>query len=356
MLRFSKRAFAPFSATIGTSGDRNSNVPGRHVAGLRRHGLLTSDDPAKAGQGGIWCIPSHRPASLVIGRRGPARLPDYEGGLVPNVNVSIRDVSGQAVVVLRGELDLAATPGAASHLIAAVAACGPFVIVDLAALESLGYGGLGVLVRVLKWTRDGDGEMSLAAPQQQVHRVLDVTGLIGVFPVFASVEQAVSSARRALPRPPAALQPSRAATATRPGGRWAAHCAALRPSARCGPRHRPCARRPLRRAGRRGRPARPAARQHGECPAPGRAGRRTWGVTPAVNGVGGRGRPEQLGLAGRAGANYAATVPVTRYETMGWLRTAVGIALIAAPGAPMRLSGQREPSGADLLLMRTIGS
>jgi hypothetical protein len=53
MLRFSKRAFAPFSATIGTSGDRNSNVPGRHAAGLRRHGLLTSDDPAMAGQGGI---------------------------------------------------------------------------------------------------------------------------------------------------------------------------------------------------------------------------------------------------------------------------------------------------------------
>ena len=53
--------------------------------------------------------------------------------------------------------------------------------------------------------------------------------------------------------------------------------------------------------------------------------------------------------------NYAATVPITSYETMGWLRTAVGIALVAAPGAPMRLSGQQEPTGADLLLMRTIG-
>ena len=159
---------------------------------------------------------------------------------MPNVNVSIRDVSGQAVVVLRGELDLAATPGAASHLIAAVAACGPFVIVDLAALESLGYGGLGVLVRVLKWTRDGGGEMSLAAPRQQVHQVLDVTGLIDVFPVFPSVEQAVSSARRALPRPPAALQPSRAATATRPGGRQPAYCAACRPPAWRVPGHRTC--------------------------------------------------------------------------------------------------------------------
>ncbi len=46
---------------------------------------------------------------------------------------------------------------------------------------------------------------------------------------------------------------------------------------------------------------------------------------------------------------------IASYETMGWLRTTVGIALIAAPGVPMRLAGQDDPSGADLLLMRTIG-
>jgi hypothetical protein len=48
-------------------------------------------------------------------------------------------------------------------------------------------------------------------------------------------------------------------------------------------------------------------------------------------------------------------VSITSYETMGWLRAAVGIALMVAPGAPMRLAGQREPGGADMLLMRTIG-
>ncbi len=40
---------------------------------------------------------------------------------------------------------------------------------------------------------------------------------------------------------------------------------------------------------------------------------------------------------------------------MGWLRTAVGVALIVAPGVPMRLSGREEPTAASLLLMRTIG-
>ena len=40
---------------------------------------------------------------------------------------------------------------------------------------------------------------------------------------------------------------------------------------------------------------------------------------------------------------------------MGWLRTAVGVGLIAAPGAPMRVAGRAEPTGAEVLLMRTIG-
>jgi hypothetical protein len=40
---------------------------------------------------------------------------------------------------------------------------------------------------------------------------------------------------------------------------------------------------------------------------------------------------------------------------MGWLRTSVGIALMVAPGAPMGLADTESPTGAALLLMRTIG-
>jgi hypothetical protein len=53
--------------------------------------------------------------------------------------------------------------------------------------------------------------------------------------------------------------------------------------------------------------------------------------------------------------NYAAIVSITGCETMGWLRAAVGLALIAAPGVPVRLARRAEPTGADMLLMRTIG-
>lgn len=57
-----------------------------------------------------------------------------------DVDLSIRDLDSRAVVAVRGELDLASSPPVASHLIAAVAACGPSVIVDLAGLDGIGYG------------------------------------------------------------------------------------------------------------------------------------------------------------------------------------------------------------------------
>lgn len=48
-------------------------------------------------------------------------------------------------------------------------------------------------------------------------------------------------------------------------------------------------------------------------------------------------------------------MPEISQETMGWLRTAVGAALIVAPKVPMRFSAREEPTGASVLLMRTIG-
>ena len=146
-----------------------------------------------------------------------------------NVDLSIRDVDGQAVVVLRGELSLADTPSAASHLIAAVAACGPWVIVDLADLEGIGYSGLSVLLRVRKWTRRSGGDLPLAAPQQPVRRILETTGLIDVFSVYPSVEEAASRAGQAQPWSPAAPRRPRAAMASRSGARRPV-CRTARPS------------------------------------------------------------------------------------------------------------------------------
>jgi anti-sigma B factor antagonist len=116
-----------------------------------------------------------------------------------NVELSASGHGGHAVVALYGELDLADAPAVTSHLIAAVAAFGPSIIVNLTGLEFIDCCGLRVLVRVLKWTRESGGDMYLVGPRLPVRRVLEMAGLIGVFSVYPSVEQAVTGATLARP-------------------------------------------------------------------------------------------------------------------------------------------------------------
>ena len=131
----------------------------------------------------------------------PALLLKQEGGLMAGVDVSTRECGGQVVVALRGQLDMAEAAGAAAAF-RAVAARGPQIIVDLAGLEFIDSSGVAALVRGRNLARQAGGDLLLAAPRQQVLRVLTLTRLVDVFPVHATVAEAAGHYRRVpvLPR------------------------------------------------------------------------------------------------------------------------------------------------------------
>lgn len=104
------------------------------------------------------------------------------------------DGDGQVVAVLRGELDVAFAASVAARL-AAVAASQREIIIDLADLQFIDSSGVAALVRVRKHARLAGGDLLLAAPQQQVLRVLTITRLIDSFSVYADVDAAASRAR-----------------------------------------------------------------------------------------------------------------------------------------------------------------
>ena len=115
--------------------------------------------------------------------------------LSPRINLSSRECDGRAVVALCGELDVADAASAAAALIA-VAARVRELIVDLAGLEFIDCSGLAALLLAREQARKAGGDLLLAAPQDQVLRVLAVAGLAGVFAVHASVGQAAGRADR----------------------------------------------------------------------------------------------------------------------------------------------------------------
>ena len=108
--------------------------------------------------------------------------------------LSTRDYGGHVVAALDGELDVVDADSVMAVL-AAVVARDPRVIVDLAALEFIDCCALGGLRRVRAQAREAGGDLLLAAPRGPVRRILVLTGLVNVFSVYASVEDAVRIAR-----------------------------------------------------------------------------------------------------------------------------------------------------------------
>ena len=122
-------------------------------------------------------------------------LQTQEGAPVVSMDLSTRESDGQAVVALRGELEVADAASVAAALVA-VAARARVVIIDLACLEFIDSSGIAALVLARLQARRAGGDLLLAAPQGQVLRVLAVIRLAEVFSVHASVHEAASSAGR----------------------------------------------------------------------------------------------------------------------------------------------------------------
>jgi anti-sigma B factor antagonist len=100
------------------------------------------------------------------------------------------DDDGALVFKLRGSLDLATAPTVRAALSEATEKGGYDLIVDLSQLEFLDSTGLGVLIGTHRRAVEGDGSFRLIVSDGPISRLLNITGLIAVFAVYHSLEDA----------------------------------------------------------------------------------------------------------------------------------------------------------------------
>lgn len=93
---------------------------------------------------------------------------------------------------MAGEVDVFTAPKLRERLIAAVNEGNARIVVNLTEVGFMDSTGLGVLVGGLKRVKERDGTLALAGAKGTVQRVLGVTGLSAVFPMYDTVEQATS--------------------------------------------------------------------------------------------------------------------------------------------------------------------
>jgi anti-anti-sigma factor len=107
---------------------------------------------------------------------------------------------GVRVVAVRGELDLSTASDLERPLEDAVSSGDASVLIDLSECEFIDSTGIALIVRA--WQRldraadgDGDGRVVICCANEQVQRVLEITGLELSIPIHDSKDEALAALR-----------------------------------------------------------------------------------------------------------------------------------------------------------------
>ncbi len=115
---------------------------------------------------------------------------------MPQFDLSATTDGRWAVLTVSGELDLATAPALRECLGEVIDGGVRHVVVDLRQVGFLDSIGLGVLVGAYRRLHHGEpvGSLRLVCTNERVVRVFELTGLLLLFPLHASVEQARAAA------------------------------------------------------------------------------------------------------------------------------------------------------------------
>lgn len=97
---------------------------------------------------------------------------------------------------LRGSFDIATAPSVRAALTAASGDGKHAIVVDLTNVEFLDSTGLGALIGGHRRASENGGQVRLAVADGPISRLLNITGLMRVFPVYRTVGDALVDRER----------------------------------------------------------------------------------------------------------------------------------------------------------------
>jgi anti-sigma B factor antagonist len=105
--------------------------------------------------------------------------------------IAEKRVDGVSVVTVTGEIDVATAPDLKECLVAQASDGVSAIVVDLSGVSFIDSTALGVLVGAFRRQEEAGGTLKLVVTEPRILKVLEITALTSVFPVFASVDEAV---------------------------------------------------------------------------------------------------------------------------------------------------------------------
>ncbi|MFZ0799255.1 MAG: STAS domain-containing protein [Terriglobales bacterium] len=102
--------------------------------------------------------------------------------------------SGSAVVLhCQGRIIFRSEARALSSIVGEVLPSAHRMVVDLAGIDAVDSGGLGELVLTHMWAEAAGYTLKFASPRKSVGHLFEITNLVSVFDVYASVPEAMAA-------------------------------------------------------------------------------------------------------------------------------------------------------------------
>jgi anti-sigma B factor antagonist len=113
-----------------------------------------------------------------------------------DLSIHVRVVDEMQVFELVGSLDIATSPTVRAALTSASERGNHRLVVDLTQVDFLDSTGLGALIGGQRRAKEFNGEVRLVAKEGQILRLLRITGLLKVFAVYATLDDALADGAR----------------------------------------------------------------------------------------------------------------------------------------------------------------
>ena len=138
-------------------------------------------------------LPEHGPSPYGLPASVLCLRDRLDGRTVVDLSLDTRPEGDKTVVSVAGEIDVYTAPKLREQIVQLVEDGRYHLVVDMEQVEFLDSTGLGVLVGGLKRVRAHDGSLHLVCTQERILKIFRITGLTKVFPIHATVADAVAA-------------------------------------------------------------------------------------------------------------------------------------------------------------------
>jgi anti-sigma B factor antagonist len=110
-----------------------------------------------------------------------------------DLSLETRNEDGHTIIEVGGEIDVYTAPRLRDKITELVGEGHYNLVIDMEKVDFLDSTGLGVLVGGLKRARSHDGTLRLVCDQEKILKVFRITGLTKVFPIHATLADALAA-------------------------------------------------------------------------------------------------------------------------------------------------------------------